>query len=69
MKYHPVAMECKGDFKAAFQEVLEGLFPAWNGPCRGVAAIWYGVEAQAESAARNAVKTDYSPGFCNVYDR
>lgn len=26
-----------------------------------------GVETQAESAARNAVKTDYSPCFCNVY--
>lgn len=28
MKSHSVAMECKSDFKAAFQEALEGLFQA-----------------------------------------
>lgn len=40
MNYHLVSMKCKGDFKAAFQVVLEGLLWAGNGRYCGVVAIW-----------------------------
>lgn len=47
VKYHPVAMECQGDFKAAFQEALEGLFQARSGPCRELQPFGAGVEMHA----------------------
>lgn len=40
MNYRLVSMKCKGDFKAAFQVVLEGLLRAGNGRYCGVVAIW-----------------------------